>query len=52
METKRFAFLVLVMTVFSLPLLAQDDTYPPDREEKKAVIDSVSKWLREYYIFS
>jgi len=51
METRRFAFLIGLLILLSFSLSAQDDTYPPDREEKKAVIDSVSKWLREYYIF-
>ena len=53
METliKTTAFLLLISAFAPFSAGAQTDTYPPNQEEKKMVIDQVASWLREYYVF-
>ena len=48
----RILIFLSALVILNSPwCFCQSDTYPPDQGEKRAVIDSVSKWLREYYVF-
>jgi retinol-binding protein 3 len=47
----RGIFISLVLNISMNPAFSQTEEVAPDFTEKKLVIDKVSEWLREYYVF-
>lgn len=48
---KISALLLGIILIAPVISCSQSDDDPPDQAEKKMVIDKISEWLREYYVF-